>query len=366
MRWLPYLLILLIAAVPAQAEPLGQRFVSIAFHDIDDNPAVLGTDATTTKTLIQFFDWLKGSGWTAVSLDDLQSAARGVRPLPGKAILITFDDGYHSLYTRAFPLLEAYRYPAVSALVGSWMEDRPDGTVVYGDKTVPRSNFISWTEAREMQASGLVEFASHSYDLHRSIQANPQGSMQPAIATWRFDPATRTYEDDTRYRARIRADLTHDRAMMTAKLGHPPRTIVWPFGRYTGPALEVAKELGFSFAVTLKPEPAYTSDLFAIHRYDPTQNPNLGDIARNLRFEPERPKTERFACLTLDALAAAGGGPPQDEMLGRLIEGLRALGANNVIIDANAALPAPDAPLGAVYFPTLLRPLRMDLLGRAS
>ena len=73
---------------------------------------------------------------------------------------------------RAFPLLRAYHYPAVAALVGSWMEDRPGGnpqpgdravgTVQYGDKTVPRSNFISWAEAREMQASGLVEFASHS------------------------------------------------------------------------------------------------------------------------------------------------------------------------------------------------------------
>src|SRR5215469_2356790 len=366
MRGLLYFLIFVMAAVPAQAEPPGQRFVSIAFHDIDDNPADLETDSVTTRTLVQFFDWLKGSGWTAVSLDDLQAAARGVRPLPDKAILITFDDAYRSLYTRVFPLIQAYRYSVVSAVVGSWMEDRPDGTVLYGDKTVPRTNFISWAEAREMQASGLVEFASHSYDLHRSIQANPQGNMQPAIATWRFDPATGAYEDDARYRARIRADLTRARAMMAAKLGRPPRTIVWPYGRYTGPALEVAKQLGFSFAVTLTPEPAYTSDLFAIHRYDATQNPNLGDLVRNLRFEPERPRTERFACLTLDALAAAGSGPPQDDALGHIIEGLRALGANNVIIDANPALPAPDAALGAVYFPTRLRPLRTDLLDRAT
>ena len=34
-----------------------------------------------------------------------------MRPLPDKAILITFDDGYKSLYTRVFPLLKVYRYP---------------------------------------------------------------------------------------------------------------------------------------------------------------------------------------------------------------------------------------------------------------
>ena len=43
---------------------------------------------------------------------------------------------------------------------------------------------------------------------------------------------------------------------------------------------------------------------------------------------------------------------------------VRALGANVLVIDANAALPAPGAPLGAVYFPTKLRPLAADLLNR--
>ena len=100
----------------------------IASSDLDG-------DAVTTRTLAQFFDWLKGTGWTAVSLDDIAAAARGTRPLPDKAILITFDDGYRSLYTRVFPLLQVYRFPIVAALVGSWMEGRPDGTVPYGDRS---------------------------------------------------------------------------------------------------------------------------------------------------------------------------------------------------------------------------------------
>jgi peptidoglycan/xylan/chitin deacetylase (PgdA/CDA1 family) len=383
MRPLLYLLIFLFAAMPARAEPPGQRFVSIAFHNIVDDRDELDTDAVTAKTLIQFLDWLKGSGWTAVSLDDLAAAARGDRRLPDKTILLTFDDGFRSLYTRAFPLLKAYRYPAVAALVGSWMEDRPDGMVQYGDKMVSRSKFVSWDEAREMQASGLVEFASHSYDLHHGIQANPQGNQIPSAVTRRYDPATRTYEDDAQYSARIRADLMHSRAVMAAKLGHPPRAMVWPYGRYTGLGLAVTKEIGFRFSVTLEAEPAYTSDLFAIHRYFPSQNASLGDIVGNLRFEPASPLTRRIACLTLDALAAAGSapvqdqalgphdtltaardGPVQDQALGHVIEGIRSLGADTVVIDANAALPSADAPIGAVFFPTKLRPLRADILSR--
>jgi peptidoglycan/xylan/chitin deacetylase (PgdA/CDA1 family) len=363
-----FILLALLGAVQARAEPAGQRFVSIAFHDVVDEPADLTSDAVTTRTLVQFLDWLKGTGWTAISLDDVSDAARGRRRLPDKAILLTFDDGYRSIYTRVYPLLKAYRYPAVVSLVGSWMEDTGDGTVLYGDKRVPRANFISWDEAREMDASGLVEFASHGYDLHRGVQANPQGNMIASAITWRYDPQSRSYEDDAQYEARIRADLTRSRTMMEANLGHPPRTMTWPFGRYTGPALDVAKELGFSFALTLEPEPAYTSDLHAIHRYFPSGNPQLGDIVRNLRFEPARPHTVRIACLTLDALAAAGGGRRQDEKLGQIIEGLRALGTNTVIIDASATLPSAEASLAGVYFPTTFRRLRMrmDLLGRAT
>ncbi len=64
-------------------------------------------------------------------------------------------------------------------LVGSWMEGRPDGTVRYGDKDVPRNRFLSWDQAREMAASGLAEFGSHSYDLHRGVRGQ-SARQQPA------------------------------------------------------------------------------------------------------------------------------------------------------------------------------------------
>lgn len=374
MRLLLGLLLLILAGGAVQAQPSGQRFVSIAFHDVDNRADDLEADSVTSKVLAQFFDWLKGTGWTAITLDDIAAAARGTRPLPDKAILITFDDGYKSLYTKVFPLLRVYRFPIVAALVGTWMEGgtgstsvgAPEGSVLYGDRIVPRSTFITWEEAREMQASGLVEFASHSYNLHRGVPANPQGNNIPAALTWKYDPATRQYETDAQYKARIRTDLEQSRRQMAANLGRAPRAMVWPFGRYSVPALEMAKAAGFTFALTLEPEPAFTSDLYAIHRYFPSRNPSVSDIARNLRFEPDDPATRRVACVSLDGLAAVGPGEPQNAALGAMIEGLRTLGANVAIIDAHVATPTPDAPLQAVYFPNRFLPMRADLLSRVS
>lgn len=360
-----FLCVLLLLCGGAHAQPSGQRFVAIAFHDVVDRVEDLQTDSVTVDTLVRFLDWLKGTGWTPIALDDVAAAARGARPLPDKAILITFDDGFRSLYTRVYPLLKVYRFPVVSALVGSWMEGPPSGTVPYGGGVAPRSTFISWAEARELQASGLVEFASHSHALHTGVTANPQGNLIPAAITWRYDPATRNYEDDAQYRARIRGDLERSRRLMASELGRAPRALVWPFGRYSRPALAEARALGFSFALTLEPEPAYTGDLLAIHRYYPSRNPSLGVLAENLRFDPPYPATSRIACVTLDGIAAAGETAAQDMALGATIEGLRALGANIAVIDAHAGVATAGAPLGDVYFPTRLRPLRADLLSRA-
>ena len=194
-----------------------------------------------------------------------------------------------------------------------------DGTVLYGDdRRVPRRNFISWAEAREMQASGLIEFASHSYDLHRGVQANPQGNLHAAAVTWRYDPrpgATRMTRSTC---ARIRADLSRSRSQIAANLGRPPRAIVWPYGRYTGPGAGGRQGARICLLLTLEPEPAYTSDLFAIHRYYPVAAiASLGDIVEQpaLRCRSD-PATRRIACLTLDALAAPAAAQ-QDEVLGR-------------------------------------------------
>ena len=366
MRLVLCLLLLMTGTVAANAQPKGQQFVAVSFHDIVDRGEEVQEDAVTGSVLAQFFDWMKATGWTAISLDDLEAARRGARPLPDKAILISFDDGYRSLYTRVFPLLKVYRYPAVAAVVGKWLEGGSDSKVRYGDELVPRTRFVSWAEAREMQSSGLVEFASHSYDLHRTVQMNPQGNVVGAAKVWRYDDTTDRYESEAEYGARIRADLQRARVQMATQLGRVPRALVWPYGRFTGPGLEIAKSLGFTFVFTLEQSPASTADLYSIHRLYPHAGVNIGTLVSGLRFEPSRPGIRRIACVTLDELAAAAPGAAQDEVLGRMIEGLRALGANTVVIDAHAALPSPSAPLGDVFFPTEVRPLRADVLARAS
>jgi peptidoglycan/xylan/chitin deacetylase (PgdA/CDA1 family) len=355
------LLALLLLALPV-APAVAQRFVAIGLHDIADTREELTADAITTSTLVAFFDWLKAERWTPISLDDLEAARLGRRPLPPRAILLSFDDGYRSFHTRLFPLLLAYRYPAIIALVGSWMEGGPDATVRYGDQDVPRSRFITWAEAREMQASGLVEFASHSYALHTTVQANPQGNQTPSAFTWAYAPQSGRYEDDAALRRRVEADLRRAVAQHRRELGRAPRALVWPFGRYSGPALEAAQAAGFRFTLTLDPEPAEVQRPLTIGRFYPSQAPDLAALVANLRFQAESPPALRLVCLDPGVIAGAGDAAAQDAALGRAIEAVRLLGANIVALAEHA--PGTEGRLGPAWYPTPMTAQGPDVLSR--
>ena len=47
-------------------------------------------------------------------------------------MLLTFDDGLRSVYDKAFPLLQAYHYPALVAVITDYVDMAPGRTIDYG------------------------------------------------------------------------------------------------------------------------------------------------------------------------------------------------------------------------------------------
>src|SRR5687768_18422277 len=103
MRKLALLVFLLVFPLaPAAAD----TFPVLCYHevrdDVRDYPDPYAVDA---DALVRQFAWLKGNGYQPVSLDEIVEARRGGKPLPAKAVLLSFDDAYLSFYTRVYPLL---------------------------------------------------------------------------------------------------------------------------------------------------------------------------------------------------------------------------------------------------------------------
>jgi len=89
-----------------------------------------------------------GEGYTFVSIDRVIDYKNGVKGLPEKCVVLTFDDGYMSNYTYIYPILKKYNIPATIFIIGDM---------------VGAPNHFDWETAKEMNDEGLVKIHSHGH-----------------------------------------------------------------------------------------------------------------------------------------------------------------------------------------------------------
>lgn len=376
------------------------HFVTLGFHDVrDDTRPAVDRDpyAVSTERLASLFDWLAANDWHPISLDDIEAAREGRRPLPPNAVLLSFDDGLASFYGRVFPLLRAFGYPALFAVETGWIErvgrgDRvtaaatdpvasrlEEGAVIggggdggaanevlYNGRERGAEGFVDWDQVREMQASGLVEVASHTDDLHHGILANPQGNVEPAALTRRYDAVSGAYESDADYRRRVHADLVRSAEIIERHTGVRPRTLVWPYGA-TNPVTErIAREAGYRFTFSLGDQrlstPSSGPDFgrFLVMN-DPDPVAVESQVAQTV--DPPR-RIQRAVQVDLDYLYD----PDPDQVnanLSALLDRIQAMQVRTVYLQAFAD-PDGDGTASALYFPNDYLPMRADLFNRVA
>ncbi len=364
------------AIAPASAQqgavdPPGS-FRVLCYHDVrEDLRASFATEPDATAVdvgeLTRQFSWLRENGFRPVSIEAIERARAGGPPLPPKAVLLTFDDGYRSVYTRVYPLLKLFRYPAVIALVGDWLDS--ENTVRYGDTLLPRERFVNWGEVREMQDSGLVEVALHSHDLHRGIVANPQGNLIPAAIARNHDAASGRYESDAEYEARVGADLERGADLLWRMTGWRPRVMVWPYGAYNEVGLAAARVAGMPITMNLEPGPNPPAQpLDRIRRSLVNFNHTERDLIETLRAgavnDGQVRPIERVVHVDLDYVYDPDPAR-QERNLSLLLERILYLKPGTVYLQAFAD-PDGDGVADALYFPNRHLPMRADLFSRVA
>ncbi len=358
-----------IGAVPALAQPVVPpgtvrartgEFIVINYHDITEQGQYtppFDRVAVQVAKLRQHFEWLRDNGYHVVSVQQLIDARDGKRPLPDHAVVLTFDDGFESFYTRAFPLLKEFHYPAVAAIIGAWVDgkSKPD---VPGNKPV-----MSWAQIKEIDRSGLVEIASHTYGLHNSIESNPQGGIEAAVTTRRWLVAAKRYETEAEYKKRIADGIENSSDFLYRKLGHRPRVMVWPYGEFNAFALAQAKKAGMKITMALADGDNHVNDLTVINRLIMTDDPaqwQFRDIVRDLRTDRE----QRVVHVDLDYINDPDPAQTQRN-LDALVERVRTMGASTVYLQAYSD-PDGDGNADALYFPNRHLPVKADLFAYAA
>lgn len=361
-RYLTLFILLFFSTTLYAKDVASQSFLVINYHDIVDNHVDPTTQdppdhqAVSEKNLAAHLAWLKNNHYRVIGVQDLVDASAGRKSLPEHAVMLTFDDGYQSFYTRAFPLLKKYRYPATLALVGSWMEGRQE-------KDKPKIPLMTWPQVREVVASGLVEIASHSYDLHHGILANPQGNEQSAVTSRLYDKEYDEYEKDDAYRRRIFEQVGKSADFIFQNLGARPRVMVWPYGEYNAIALDAAKMAGLPITMGLRDGHNTLADLSALKRLIIYENPDAKQFAQVIT-QQRLSRALRVAHLDMDYIFDADE-QQTERNLDAVVERILESGANTVYLQAYSD-PDGDGNAEQLYFPNRHLPVRRDLFNRVA
>src|SRR5579864_1919803 len=237
----------LIDILPPADPADGKTFRVICFHDVRDNlrahfdtSNMIDPYAVDTGTLTAIFSWLEANGYHPITVSAIEASRNGGKPLPPRSVLLTFDDGFKSHYTKVLPLLKRFRYPAVMGIVTSWIDTPADQGIRLSDKlVVPRDTFMSWGEVREVAASGLVELGSHTHDMHHGSIANPQGNELPAATSHLYLADQKRYETDAEFESRVHGDLSESIRQLKDRTGLSIRSMVWPYGAENQPVRRI-------------------------------------------------------------------------------------------------------------------------------
>ncbi len=356
----------------------GKTFRVICMHDVRDNlmasfsspTAIIDPFAVDTGTLTAIFSWLQTNNYHTITVKQIEESRRGGKPLPPRSVLLTFDDGFRSHYTKVLPLLERFKYPAVMGLVTAWIDTPPDTPIRISDKVqVPRDFFLSWDEVKKLGQSEFIELGCHTHNLHHGAVANPQGNELPATTSHLYLQDQKRYETDAEFHARVHDDLQTCVRQIRERTGIVARSMVWPYGAENQPVRQISTSLGMDIQFSLDAGPN-TPDvpLDRLRRILMMYDVDIGGFERSMR-EPASNRgdvdvPERTVQVDLDQVYDPDPAR-QEANLGKLIERIYRMQPKSVYLQAFAD-PKGTGVAEAVYFPNRHLPMRSDLFSRAA
>ena len=343
------------------------RYGVLAYHSVVDESAAENQkqyfpQTISAQTLIKHFNWLKENGYNVISWQQVIDAENGKGTLPDNAVLLSFDDGYETMYNVVFPLLKAYNYPAVFAPVTGWLDTPENQKITYADKMLDRSVFATWAQVKEMEQSGLVEVASHTHNLHNGINANPSGGQLPSVIAPEYKNGK--YETEDAYKNRLKSDFARTVQTFVNHIGKKPRVMVWPYGQFNDVAVQIARQAGMPHYFSLGEKIVNKVGDKHIGRLLLNAETDLNTVKNYLDGIDESKQIQRVLHVDLDYVYDADKAQ-QAKNLDKLIDRIYRYGVTTVYLQAFSD-PDGDGVADALYFPNKYLPVRDDIFGRIA
>ena len=150
---------------------------------------------------------LSSGGYHVLPLPEILNALREGRGLPDRTVGITIDDGFLSVYTKAFPRLQKASFPFTVFIATDGIDS--------GNR-----NLMNWDQVRELAAQGVT------------IGAHTASHLQMVDSTM----------------SKNREDITRSDARFHEELGHTPKLFAYPYGESGLEVAALAKASGYEAA----------------------------------------------------------------------------------------------------------------------
>jgi peptidoglycan/xylan/chitin deacetylase (PgdA/CDA1 family) len=202
-----------------ELEPENFGVPILMYHRVaTDGPQGLGRFRVAPSLFDEQLCALKQAGFRSIDLNLWVEALSSSEVLPGKPLVLTFDDGYRDFLAAALPSLRRYSFAATAFVVSDRIGGVADWDLHYGEV----APLMSWEELRTIENEG-VELGCHSL-VHK-----PMTEMDQA------DLLTQTEQA---------------REILELGLGHPVLHFAYPYGAENLSIRNLVAALGFRSAVT--------------------------------------------------------------------------------------------------------------------
>ena len=222
-------------STPAAPETYIAEVPILMYHHLAQEG--VGSDTMSVSRFQEHLEAIQNAGYTTVTFQDLQNYVELGEELPEKPIVITFDDGYESNYTLAYPLLQKYQMKATIFTIGVSM-----GKDTYKDMDVAITPHFTREQAEEMESSGLITIESHGYNIHEVHGLDPEPIRTGILQ--------REGESEEAYVEFLLQDCQN----MTELLGKAPGVLAYPYGYSCELSEVLLSQQGIYATVTIDPK----------------------------------------------------------------------------------------------------------------
>jgi peptidoglycan/xylan/chitin deacetylase (PgdA/CDA1 family)/GT2 family glycosyltransferase/2-polyprenyl-3-methyl-5-hydroxy-6-metoxy-1,4-benzoquinol methylase len=203
---------------PAKAREQRSKIPILMYHGVSDTgPAALQRYRVSPSLFRAQIRWLRANGYYAIGSRQLLDHMRSGQPVPGRPVVISFDDGFQDFADNAWPVLAAHDFTAEMFIV----TDRVGQTAIWDAHMGEPARLMDAATIAALAAEGAL-FGSHM--------------------------ATHTASDGLTAEGLVR-ELAGSRAKLAQWLGQPPISFAPPFStqdsRLSWTALQCGYQIGF-------------------------------------------------------------------------------------------------------------------------